>query len=75
LSLATDAFAVRIAGTDGTHVSSVRAASRAEIARTAVAADGRLYLVGAFSQYAEIGGHVMTPVSGTDAFVLALAPL
>lgn len=74
-SSAEDAFAIRLAGSDGAHVSSVRAASRADMARISVASDGRLYLVGAFAHYAEIGGLVMTPVSSTDAFVLALAPL
>ncbi len=70
-----DIFAARLESLSGGHVSSVRAASRAEPNHSTVAADGRLYLVGHFDRFAEIGGAGLMPVSGTDAFILALAPL
>lgn len=70
-----DTFVVRLTGTGGGHVSSVRAGSRSEAARLALAADGRLYLVGHIKGFAELGGRGLTPVSGADAFILGLAPL
>jgi hypothetical protein len=70
-----DVFAVRLAGSDGSHVSSVRVASRAEATRMALPADGRLYLIGNFDRFAEVGNQGLTPISATDAFILSLAPL
>jgi hypothetical protein len=70
-----DIFAVRLTGAEGNHVSSVRAGSRADVARSALAPGGRPYLVGYFNGFAELGGKGLTAVNGVDAFILALAPL
>ncbi|HWO17598.1 MAG TPA: hypothetical protein VNO30_02440 [Kofleriaceae bacterium] len=70
-----DIFAVRLANANGSHVSSVRAGSRVRLVHIALAVDGRLYLVGDFIDFAELGGKSVTPVGVTDGYILALAPL
>ncbi len=71
-----DVFAVRFNGA-GAHLNSVRAGGTADergIA-TSQAADGRFFVTGAFTGFAEFGGEALTSVGVDDAFVLALAPL
>lgn len=70
-----DTFAVRLSGTNASHISSVRTGSRSEATRMALTTDGRLHIVGHFDKYAELGGDGFIPVSGTDVFVLTAAPL
>jgi hypothetical protein len=70
-----DIFAVRLAGNSGGHLNLARAGGRSGANHIALAPGGRLYLVGRFDGFAELGGKGLTPVNGADAFILALAPL
>lgn len=70
-----DIFAARLSGSSGDHMSSVRAGSRAQLARIALGANGGLYLIGRFDEFAELGEQALTPVKDKDAFILSLAPL
>jgi len=74
-----DIFAVKLATSDGGHVSSVRSGGGSgggspTAIRIAPAANGQAFLVGEFAGYVELGGRGLT-ANGTDAFILALAPL
>lgn len=72
-----DLFAARLSGSDGSHINSVRAggAGSEEGHDVTQTADGRFYVTGAFSGFAEFGGEALTSRGGNDAFVLGLAPL
>lgn len=73
---ANDVFAARFRA-DGNHLNSVRAGGTADERglATAQSADGRFYVTGAFSGFAEFGGTALTSAGGDDAFVVGFAPL
>jgi hypothetical protein len=71
-----NAFAARLAG-DGTPRSAVRAGGTSGDAAYGIAqsADGRFFVTGEFSGFAEFGGTALTAKGPTDAFIAAFAPL
>lgn len=73
----SDAFIVRLAAADGSHLKSARAGGAAteEAMGVGVATDGRFFVTGSFDGFAEFGGQALTPIGGADGYVLALAPL
>ncbi|MEJ7602005.1 MAG: SBBP repeat-containing protein [Kofleriaceae bacterium] len=73
----TDLFAARFAGADGAHLNSIRAGGMdvENASGIAHAADGRFFVTGSFSGFADFGGEALTSAGGHDAYVLALAPL
>lgn len=72
-----DIFAVRLRGADGSHVSSVRAGGMEIDASWGVAQleDGRAFVTGGFSGFADLGGERLMSEGGSDLIILALAPL
>jgi Beta-propeller repeat len=72
-----DIFAVRLRGTDGSHISSVRAGGTDIDSSWGVAQleDGRVFVAGGFSGSTELGGETLMSEGGTDLVILALAPL
>lgn len=72
-----DVFAARLAGADAVHLNSVRAGGTGTELATDIAQtpDGRIFVTGWFSDFAEFGGDAFTSAGGRDAFLLGLAPL
>ena len=72
-----DIFAVRLRGTDGSHINSVRAGGTdLDVSWGATQfEDGRVFVIGGFSGFAEFGGEGLMSDGGYDLVVLALAPL
>ncbi|MGN6111168.1 MAG: nucleotide-binding protein, partial [Kofleriaceae bacterium] len=71
-----DVFVARFDGA-GEHLNSVRAGGTADErgAATTQASDGRFFVTGGFSGFAEFGDEAFTSAGGDDAFVFGLAPL
>lgn len=73
----SDVFAARFAGSDGRYLTSVRAGGTgAEVGDgVAQSSDGRFFVTGTFSGFAEFGRDALASAGAGDAFVLAIAPL
>ncbi len=73
---ANDVFAARFNPAGG-HLNSVRAGGTGDEKGNAVAqsANGRFFVTGGFTGFAEFGGMALTSAGADDAFVLGLAPL
>jgi hypothetical protein len=72
-----DIFAVRLRGADGSHISSVRAGGTKIDSSWGAAQleDGRVFVIGGFSGFAEFGIEGLMSEGGSVLVVLALAPL
>jgi hypothetical protein len=72
-----DIFAVRLRAADGSHINSVRAGGTDIDASWGVAQheDGRVFVTGGFSGFAELGGEGLMSEGGSDLVIFALAPL
>lgn len=72
-----DIFAVRLSGTDGSPLASMRAGGSSQDIGNGIAqtSDGRHFVAGAFQGFADFGGTSRTSAGQHDAIILALAPL
>jgi len=72
----TDAFAARFAS-DGMHLNSVRAGGISDDLGNGIAqsSDGRVFVTGRFSGFAEFGGEALNANGPSDAFIVGFAPM